>query len=87
MLAQPHRRRLDRGDAAGADQDVGLQAELRHAEQAQAACPAADELAHHRHGAAGIVRGQRQQGPVGDQRRQICGAMQQLGHVRSLAPA
>ena len=53
LLAEGHRGGLDAGDAARADQEVGLEAELWHADQLEAAGAAPDQRPHDRERAAG----------------------------------
>ncbi len=67
MLAQGDGGGLDAAHAAGTDQQVGLEAQLRHADQVQIARAAADQRPDHGQRAAGIVGCQRDAGAVGDQ--------------------
>ena len=56
-LAEAHRRGLQRLDAAGADQQVGLQARGRQRDQVQPFHAAADQRAGRRHGTPALSRG------------------------------
>ncbi len=66
VLPHGDRGGLDRGDAAGADQDVGLQAALRHRHQPETARPAAHQGPRRGDRHAGVVGRQRHQGAVWD---------------------
>ena len=68
-------------DAAGADQQVGLQAGLRHGDQLQVADASPDQRAHGCHGAARVVRGHRQAGSVGDPRGELLDGLEASAHV------
>jgi hypothetical protein len=63
-LAEGHGAGLDGGDAARADQHVGLHAAGRQADDVQARRPRAISGPRHGHGDAGIVDGQRELGAV-----------------------
>ena len=71
LLAEGHRGRLDAGRAARADQQIGLEAELRHADQLELPGAAPDQRADHGKRAAGVVRRQRQARAVRDAPGQI----------------
>ena len=81
VFAERHRRCLDDADAAGADQQVGLQAGLRHGDQLQIADASPDQRAHGCHGAARVVRGHRQAGSVGDPRGELLDGLEASAHV------
>jgi hypothetical protein len=57
--------------AAGADQQVGLEAELRHADQMQLLGAASDQRSHGRERASRVVGRQRHARAVGHTRRQL----------------
>ena len=65
-FAEAHRRRLDRRDAAGADQQIGLQARGRQRDQVQPPDAAPDQRPRRRHGHARDVARHRQHAAVGD---------------------
>ena len=64
VLVEGHRRRLDAAHAAGTDQEIGLEAQLRHADQVQIARATTNQSAHDRERAARIVGREGETGTV-----------------------
>ena len=83
LLAERHRGGFDAAHAAGADQQVGLEAELGHADQMQLPARRADQRAHRRERAARIVGRQRHARAVG-QRAASSSTHQHRSHGRNL---
>jgi hypothetical protein len=82
-FAERDRARFDLGYAAGADQQVRAQAEDRHAQQTQIARVPSNQTSNHFHRGKRVVRRQREQRAVRNQRCQFFSPFRQPSALRS----